>query len=507
VTQTVEVTWEDYATGSRAGHFAWWCREFLTQSIDQFAGEPLELEDWQMRIMGEALATDDEEGAAPYWRSAVILVPRKNGKTTMLAAYALYRLFNDVTQPEILLAAASDKQAGRLFDTCVQFIRRSPVLSDGVALREYIGEISRSDGGGKILRMASSADNLHGYSPSLVICDELFAWSKPSQRKAWAALTTAGGARKNTQVFTITTAGDANERAMSILGRLVDMAEATSTIERHDGLTISRNHESRTLVYNYSAPTKDLASTDAVSALKLANPASWITEEYLARQVANPELTAEEVLQFHGCVWVAGSQAWISADSWNECIDRDAAIPLGARVSIGVDVGIVHDATAVVMAHEREDGRVVVEARTWTPKPGANVDLAEVEDYLRQLNADYQVAGIFYDPRFFERSAQVLEAEGLMLVTMPQNSATMADAYQTWFAMVGERKIAHAGRDDDGGLSSAVLSAAAQMTDRGWKVSKMRQRQRIDALVAGVMAVYGAVVQSETQIAPGFFSV
>jgi len=269
-------------------------------------------------------------------------------------------------------------------------------------------------------------------------------------------------------------------------------------------LTISRNHESRTLVYNYSAPTKDPKDT---AAMKLANPASWITEEYLARQAANPELTAEEVLQFHGCVWVAGSQAWISADAWNACIDRDAEIPLGARVSIGVDVGIVHDATAVVMAHERDDDSVIVEARTWTPKPGANVDLAEVEDYLRQLNADYQVAGIFYDPRFFERSAQVLEAEGLMLVTMPQNSATMADAYQPWSAMVGERKIAHAGRDDDGGLSSAVLSAAAQMTDRGWKVSKMRQRQRIDALVAGVMAVYGAVVQSETQIAPGFFRV
>ncbi|MFZ9846386.1 MAG: terminase TerL endonuclease subunit [Candidatus Limnocylindrus sp.] len=504
MTATLELTWEDYATGSRAGHFAWWCREFLTQSIDQFAGEPLELEDWQMRIMGEALATDDEEGVAPYWRSAVILVPRKNGKTTMLAAYALYRLFNDATQPEILLAAASDKQAGRLFDTCVQFIRRSPVLSDGVALREYIGEISRSDGGGKILRMASSADNLHGYSPSLVVCDELHAWSKPSQRKAWAALTTAGGARKNTQVFTITTAGDANERASSILGRLVDAAEASSDVEKQPGLTISRNHESRTLVYNYSAPTKDPKDT---AAMLLSNPASWITEEYLARQAANPELTAEEVLQFHGCVWVAGSQAWISADAWNACIDRDAEIPLGARVSIGVDVGIVHDATAVVMAHERDDDSVIVEARTWTPKPGANVDLAEVEDYLRQLNADYQVAGIFYDPRFFERSAQVLEAEGLMLVTMPQNSATMADAYQTWFAMVGERKIAHAGRDDDGGLSSAVLSAAAQMTDRGWKVSKMRQRQRIDALVAGVMAVYGAVVQSETQIAPGFFRV
>ena len=494
--------WEEYAVGSRSEHFAHWCSEFLTQSIDQFAGEPLVLEDWQMSIMGEALATADEEGVAPYWRSAIILVPRKNGKTTMLAAYALYRLFNDETQPEILLAAASDKQAGRLFDTCVQFIRRSPILSDLVALREYIGEISRVDGGGKILRMASSADNLHGYSPSLVVADELHAWTKPSQRKAWAALTTAGGARVNTQVFTITTAGDANEREASILGRLLDRNEAIGDLEKHPGLTISRNHDARTLIYNYSAPTKDPAD---VAAMNLANPASWITEEYLARQAANPELTAEEVLQFHGCVWVAGSQAWIPADWWNAAIDRSAVIPAGARVTLGVDVGIVHDATAVVMAHELDDERVMIRAQIWTPRPGANVDLSIVEDYIRKVASEFHLAGVFYDPRFFERSAQVLDSEGVPVVTMPQNSATMADAYQSFYAMMGEGLIVHAGDDDE--LSAHVMSAAAQMTDRGWKVSKMRQRQRIDALVASVMAVYGCAVQSESMTAPGFFAV
>jgi phage terminase large subunit-like protein len=501
VTTTIEA-WESYAVGSRSENFAWWCSEFLTQSVDQFAGEPLVLEDWQLAIMGECLATADESGDAPYWRSGVIVLPRKNGKTTMLAAYALYRLFNDETQPEILLAAASDKQAGRLFDTCVQFIRRSPILSDGVALREYVGEIARADGGGKILRMASSADNLHGYSPSLVVCDELHAWTKPSQRKAWAALTTAGGARINTQVFTITTAGDANERESSILGKLLDRNEAVGDLEKHPGLTISRNHDARTLIYNYSAPTKDPADTDA---MRLANPASWITSEYLARQANNPELTHEEVLQFHGCVWVAGSSAWIPADWWNAAIERDAEIPLGARVTLGVDVGIVHDATAIVMSHEREDGKTIVEAKVWTPRPGANVDLDEVEDYIRQVAEDYQLSGVFYDPRFFERSAQLLDGEGITMVTMPQNSATMADAYQNWYAMLGEGRIIHSGRDET--FAAMVLGASAQMTDRGWKVSKIRQRQRIDALVAGVMAVYGGVVQSETMIAPGFFSV
>jgi phage terminase large subunit-like protein len=496
------VRWQEYAAGSRARHFADWAAEYLVQSVDQFAGEPLVLEDWQLEIMGEALSTDDEAGIAPYWASVCILLARKSGKTTMLAAYALYRFFNDETQPEILLAAASDKQAGRLFDTCVQFIRRSPVLSELAVLREYIGEIGRVDGGGKIQRMPSSADNLHGWSPSLVICDELHAWTKPSQRKAWAALTTAGGARINTQVFTITTAGDANEREESILGRMLDRNETIGDLEKHRGLTISRNHEARTLIYNYSAPTKD--PTD-IASMKLANPASWITEEYLARQAANPELTAEEVLQFHGCVWVAGSQAWIPADWWNAAIDRSATIPPGSSVAIGVDVGIVHDATACVMAHRRpDDDRIILEAKIWTPQVGRNVDLGDVEEWIRWADSNYRIS-CFYDPRFFERSAQVLDAEGVAMVLMPQNSATMADAYQLFYSLMSEGQIRHAGNDET--FAAHVLHAAAAQTDRGWKVSKMKQRQRIDALVAAVMGTYGAVLQSEEAVVPGFFNV
>jgi len=500
---TLRMRWEEYASASRVEHFAWWCETYLIQSIDQFAGEPLRLEDWQLEFMGEALATNDEQGLVPAWSSLTLIVSRKNGKTSMLAAYALYRLMNDDTSPEILLAAASDKQAGRLFDSCVAFIRKNPELLEMVQLREYVGEIARADGGGKILRMASSADNLHGYNPSLVVCDELHAWTKPSQRKAWAALTTGGAARKNTQVFTITTAGDANDRDHSILGRMIDRNEAVGDLEKHPGLVISRNPDASSLIYNYSAPTKDPLD---VKAMKLANPASWVTEDFLARQAANPELSPEEVLQLHGCVWVAGASAWISAEWWNNAIDRDAMIPPGARVSLGVDIGIVNDASAVVTAYRRpEDNKVVIESRVWTPSPGRSVDLADVEAFIREQAERFHVAGVFYDPRFFVRSAEVLDAEGYTMVLLPQNSATMADAYQLFYSMMAEGSIAHAG--DDPELASHVLSTAAVKTDRGWKVSKMRQRQRIDALVAGVMATYGAVVQAEETIVPGFFSV
>ena len=480
-----------YATGTELDHFAWWAETFLVQSQDRWAGTPLRLEAWQRRFMAEALAVD--EAGLPYWQSIALIVSRKNGKTAMLAAYALYRLLNDQGAPEILLAAASDKQAGRVFDAVVAYVRQNAELAAQVHVRSYMGEIARVDGGGKILRMANDPATLHGYNPSVVVADELHAWTKPSHRRAWAALTSSGGARElRRQVFTISTAGEAHERETSILGRLVDGNESEGSVETRPGLTVSRNHAARVLVFNYSAPTKD---PHDVAAMKLANPASWITRDYLRRQASNPELTAGEVLQLHGCVWATGVGAWISADAWQACEVRGVMPELGAYVVAGVDIGLKNDSTAVAVAWELDDGRIAVDAKVWAARPdtiahehvpGGVIDLEAIEDHLRGLNAQYRLR-VAYDTRFFERSAALLDREGLLLAELAQNSQAMADAYEEWWQAVLAGRVAHPANPV---LTSHVLETAAERTDRGWRVSKMRQHRKIDAHVAAIMAHY-----------------
>src|SRR3954464_12525304 len=123
------------AARSEIAHFADFCRQHLIQSEDRWEGSPLELEDWQRQMMGEALAFDAD--GWPTWRSVVIVAPRKNGKTAILAALSLYRLLPSEGPPEILLAAPPDKVAGRLFDACARFVRRSPELSKLLRVRDH----------------------------------------------------------------------------------------------------------------------------------------------------------------------------------------------------------------------------------------------------------------------------------------------------------------------------------------------------------------------------------
>ena len=134
------------ATATRGEHFAWWAETYLRHSIDEWAG--------------------CHDSSSTGRRSVVLVVPRKNGKTASLAALALYELLEGEGSPEILLAASSDKQAGRLFDAVVAYARMAPDLLERLVIRAYIGEIARVDGGGRILRMSSDANRVAKQSPA-----------------------------------------------------------------------------------------------------------------------------------------------------------------------------------------------------------------------------------------------------------------------------------------------------------------------------------------------------
>lgn len=482
-----------YAAGTRANEFDWFCRTFLVQSIDQFAGLPLHLEAWQLRFFSEALALDAT--GRPFWRTVVLCVPRKNGKTSMLAGYALFQL-EDEGSPEILLAAASDKQAGRLFDSSVAFIRRSEDLSEKLHLRDYIGEIARRDGQGKMIRMASDPKSVHGYNPSLVVTDELAQWVTPSLKKAWGGFVTGGGARQNTQIFAISTAGEALEREDGILGRIIDANEQRGEVELELGLTISRNFKSKTLVYNYSAPTLDRHD---VEALKFANPSSWISLAFLREQAESPELSDAEVLQLHGGVWAAGEDQWITREVWDECLVEGLSCPAGADVYVGVDMSLHEDCSAVAWAWSLPDGRVAVDAHVWAARndvafdtlvSDGDIDPRLIESFIDELASRFRVREVVYDPALFTRSAKEL-GNRFTVAPVSQQSALMAEAYQTWYSAANSSRIAQAGGKT---LAAHVTNAVAEMTDRGWRVRKSKNTKKIDGLVASVVAHWRAAV-------------
>lgn len=512
--------WAEYAVGSRGPHFEWWCGENLVLGQSQWSGRALVLESWQARIMREALAVDVD--GTPYWSTVALVVPRKNAKTTMLAALAVYSLDDGGGEPEILLAAGSDKQAGRLFDACLGFYRRSPVLAAGVHRRAYVGQIAHVSNGGLIQRLSSEGDTQHGANPSLVILDELHAWRQPKHVRSWGALTTADGARNDTQVFTITTEGERRGWEESILGQLVSENEAAGDVERVPGLTVSRDHASRTIVYRYHAVSASAANPVALRAARgavkggsgdqavvdgleralvesvlPANPASWITGDYLLEQAVSARVLPAQFMQLHANVAADVAESWIARDVWDRLVG-EVVVPEGGEVAVAVDCAITHDSTAVAWAAKLEDGRVCVRCHTWGARAGVNVHEMvaggrirndPVKAFIRRLAQRYRVCEVAYDPRFFEDAAMELSDEGFVVAPLVQSATPMRDAEQQFYDAVSEGLVVH---DGDAVLAGHVAAATAERTDRGWRVRKLKQSEVIDALIAVVMAHYRA---------------
>jgi phage terminase large subunit-like protein len=76
-----------------------------------FAGQPFNLRPWQQKIVG-ALFKTDKHGMRVY-RQCALMLPRKNGKTKLAAAIALYCLLFDSKQGEITWQRLIGIKAGK----------------------------------------------------------------------------------------------------------------------------------------------------------------------------------------------------------------------------------------------------------------------------------------------------------------------------------------------------------------------------------------------------------
>lgn len=495
--------WSGYAVGSDIEHFQAFCSTYCRQAVDDWAGEPLVLEPWQWMMMGEAMAHGPD--GRPIWRRVAFILPRKNGKTTLMGAYALYVLLNHGGSPEIMLAARTDKQAGRLYESCEMMVRQDDMLTELVQMKPYKGEMFRRDGMGSLRKFSAESGALDGWNPSLVVADELHAWETPTEKKTFGAMVSGFGARRSPQFFTITTPGDPATRSDSILGQLLDNAIDRGQVEQRPGLQIARHTEARTLVYNYVSPTRDLADT---ASLKLANPASWITEQALKEMSEASDLTLSQKLRYHAGIWAADEDDFVSEVTWDAGCDPEAceeAFRKGSTVALGMDGSRTYDTTACATAAALPDGRIAVRVHVLSCRKdaphhefceGSKIDFSSFENHIKGQFENHYVSSGGYDPRYLQRSAELLEDElGVdQLAPVEPQSTLMRDALATFYRLVSEGLIVH---DGDPVLKAHVTAAKADQDERGWVVRKRTQARPIDALIAACIAVWRAEIDSQ----------
>jgi phage terminase large subunit-like protein len=474
-----------------AEHFEAWCRQYIKHTVGRWFGEPFTLEPWQRTLVAELLAVDKD--GRRKTRQALVGLPRKNGKSSLLSALALYfASIEGEHAPDVIVAAGSRDQAAVVFDQARSFAASDPIIDLWFDQQRFVMKCPESNG--LIRRIAADGKLQHGLNPEIVIVDELHSFSTPRQVELWAAMQTATGARELPLTCSITTAG---YDKTTILGQLFKAAIELPQLEaREDGaLLFARDEDSGFLFYWFHVP-EDTDIEDEAAWMR-ANPASWVTADTLRQQLESPSMDQNSFRRLHLNQWTVTRTAWLPTGCWDGMLDTTAVPEPGQTIYVGVDVGLVHDCTAVSIAWVR-DNTVCVQSHVFSAVADVpaheyydtgRIDLEDVENYIRELAEKYHVAELVFDPRFFERSAQSLSGEGLTVAPLHQSSAAMSDAYQEFYASAREGRIRH---DGDPVLAEHVAATAAKQTPRGWKISKIDQSKRIDACVATVMAHWRA---------------
>jgi phage terminase large subunit-like protein len=464
------------------------------------AGESFNLRPWQEKRIIRPLFKVRRDGLRQY-RTCLCMLPRKNGKTEIAAAIAVYGLLGDgELGGEIYSAAADRDQATLVFNVAAQMIRQEPELEAQCDIVDSQKRIVHRPSNSVYRAISAEAYSKHGFNASMIIYDELHA--APS-RDLYDVLSTSTGARLQPLLFVVSTAGYDRH---SILWELYAHA-----IRVRDKPEIDPTF----LPIIFEAPI-DADWTDERVWYK-ANPALGdfrSIEEMRTAAARAKEVPAQEntFRRLYLNQWTEAAARWIAMPSWDAC--RRARPELaGRRCFVGMDLSATTDLTALVAVFPDEDGFEVLahffcpadrirerslrdrvpydqwaKDGTLTATPGNVVSYDAVRALLRTWDERYDLISLAFDPwNATDLTTRLQEEDGMICIAMRQGFASLSAPTKALEAAILARTLRHDGNPI---LRWCVSNVSVDVDAAGnMKPSKVTSTERIDGVVALIMAV------------------
>lgn len=443
----------------------------------------LVLEPWQCWLLTTLFGWQQRDGLRRF-RVALVLVPRKNAKSTLAAVIVLYMLTADgESGAECYSAATTRDQAKVVAEIAWEMARRSPQFCEHYGVRigsKTMKTLEVPASASKFAALSADAHTLDALNVSLAVVDELHA--HPT-RGVWDVLDTATGARLQPLLLAITTAGvDLGGICYEKLTYCHKVLEGTLTDESFFGV-------------NYTIDDDDDYRDPA--ALQKANPNYGVSVNPadLARkvnEVTHSRAALNNFLTKHCNVWVRAESTWMPMREWMALGDPTLKIEDYAKVPcwIGVDLAEVRDIAAAVALFRVDAKRYVWFGRYYLPEraiekspiaqmsgwvreghiiatDGDQADFQRIEDDLVAWCDQLTVREIDFDRALSAHMSQNLkkrlqprmgkDAVERFVVTVPQTVETMNPAMQLIERLTLSGEIRHDGNPANTWMWSNVV--------------------------------------------------
>lgn len=494
----------------------------------------IELDAWQCFILTTVFGWVHRETGLRRFREVYLEIPRKNAKSTLSSGVALYMLTADGEQgAEVYSAATTRDQARIVFDDAKAMAERTPDMRTylGVAILQHCITVAAT--ASKFAPLAAEGSTLDGLNVHFAVLDELHAHKT---RAVYDVIDTARGAREQSLLWNITTAGtdrsgicyERRTHLTKILDRVVEDPSVFGII--------------------YSIDDNDDPFVEASWAK--ANP-NWGVSvlrddmEAAARKAEAMPSALNNFLTKRLNVWVSGESPWMDMRAWDRCADpalRDlsAFAGQGIKVWCGLDLAQKKDFAALAVVFEYDflvqgpDG-VYVPQRKWAVctrlylnelaiqesgnahlsgwarqgyvkvTDGDITDFDVVADDLRAICRDFDVQEIAFDPALSMYFAGKLIEEGLPLVEITQRAMFFTPPLIQVENLVLEKKLAHDGNPVMTWMVSNLVVKVSKFNELR-SPTKERPENKIDGPMAMLMALGRALAIEQTDIIGPEFS-
>lgn len=477
----------------------------LKHTKGKWDGKPFFLLPWQEQIVRDIFGIVNPEGKRQF-RSAYIEIPKKNGKSELAAAIALYLLYGDGEASAEVYSCANDRsQASIVFDVAKRMVEKSPALLKRSKIAAATKRIVNYRNAGFYQVLSAETGTKHGLNISGLVFDEIHA--QPN-RKLYDVMTKGSGdAREQPLFFIITTAGTDKE---SICYEL-----HTKALDIMNGRKI--DHSFYPVIYGLS----DEDDWNDEANWYKANPSLGYTisidrvRDAYRDALENP---AEENVfkQLRLNIWTNSTVVWIP-----EHIYERGNLPInpaeleGRDCYAGLDLSSTSDITALVLVFppRTENEKYIVLPFFWLPEEtlelrcrrdhvlydvwqrqgyiltteGNVIHYGFIERFIERLGEKYHIIEIAYDRWNATQMVQNLEDMGFTMVPFGQGFKDMSPPSKELYKLLMEGNINHGGNPVLKWMAQNVVMR--QDPAGNIKPDKERSVEKIDGIVALIMGL------------------
>ena len=483
--------------------------ESLCHTKGEFYRQPFKLIDWQEQIVRDIFGILKPDGYRQF-NTSYIEIGKKNGKSELAAAIALYMLCADGEQRAEVYGCAADRdQASLVFDVACDMVKLCPALQKRCDIRPSRKSIHFTPTNSTYRALSADVAGKSGVNVSALIFDELWV---QKDRKFFDMMTKGtSDARKNPLHFIITTAGnDTNSICYEIHQKALDI-EAGRKIDPTFYSVIYGADESE----DWTDP----------KVWKKANPSLGITvgiDKVKAACESARQNPGEEnsFRQLRLNQWVKQSVRWMPMEKWDACSLAVDPESLEGRVCYGgLDLSSTTDITAFVLVFPPldEEDKYIILPYFWIPEEtldlrvrrdhvpydlwerqgylqtteGNVVHYGYIEKFIEKLGEKYNIREIAFDRWGAIQIVQNLESMGFTVIPFGQGFKDMSPPTKELMKLVLERKLAHGGHPILRWMMDNIY--IRQDPAGNIKADKEKSTEKIDGAVATIMALDRAI--------------